>query len=274
MPAKTVKDLIEFNSNVSKEMKVKVLLESKKVDNSSRLIAAFVFQDSKERVYQEDPMREQYYGISFQNQPTEKGTEDAIGRLEEPTNKPMFPWGQVSCKSNSKKDEYKCNNAWFIGLAEVAKGYGPMLYDCLIARLNEEGFGLTADRDLVSYPAARVWSEYLASRPDVRKEKFDLDRSSPTSDDDCYATHEGDPQWNTWVDEPEKRKFKTEEEYKKELEKRKLMRIAVNYAYFDNGITTLNELKQAGLLIDRTGFLDESYLIKSLYESFLRDLKL
>ena len=267
MPAKTVKDLIEFNNSVPDQFKVKVKLSG----NNARLAASFV--DNKGNpIHQLDDLRKLYYGKSFENLKVQK-SDSPIERYEDPTDKPLFPWGSASCKPNNDKHKYKCNNAWFISLTEAAKGYGPMLYDCLIAKLGEYGFGLTADRGLVSAPAAAVWSAYLTDRPDVKRKKLDVDKSTPPTDDDCYAQHSSTPSWNTWVEEPKKDPKKTKEEHEKEVEKRKIMRVAVNFAYFDDGITTINDLKQAGLFIDESAALNESYIINQLYESFLQDIK-
>ena len=272
MPAKTVKDLIEFNKSVPDKFKVRVNLSGTYV----RIAASFI-NNKGVTIYQQDDLRKLYYGQSFENLKIEKGTESAIERYEDPEDKPMFPWGMASCKSNNETHKYKCNNAWFISLTEVAKGYGPMLYDCLIAKLGEYGFGLTADRGMVSAPAAAVWSAYLTDRQDVKRKKLDLDKSTPPTEDDCYAKHSSLPAWNTWTVDPEKNPLdfrkKTKEEYEKEVEKRRIMRVAVNFAYFDDGITTLNDLKQAGLLIDDTFPLKESFAIKQLYESFLQDIR-
>jgi len=269
MPAKKVKDLIEFNNSVPDDFKVKVMLGGSQI----RLAASFINNKGK-TIYQQDDIRKSYYGKSFENLKVEKGTESAIERYEDPTDKPMFPWGSASCKPNNDKHKYKCNNAWFISLTEVAKGYGPMLYDCLIAKLGEYGFGLTADRGMVSATAAAVWSAYLTDRPDVKRKKLDLDNSTPETEDDCYAKHSSIPSWNTWLADPKKGLLQSDEEHEKEVEKRKIMRVAVNFAYFDDGIVTLNELSQAGLLVDQTFGLNENYVVRRLYESFLRDLKL
>lgn len=276
MGAKTVKDLIAFNASVPNDIKVKVRLQFRNYSatKTQKLYAQFVYAEGENVVMQLSTEREKYYGQSIDK--IEKGTEAAIERFEDPTNKPMFPWGSVSCVSNNEKEEFKCNNAWFISLAEVAKGYGPLLYDCLIAKLGQHGYGLTADRHMVSTPAAGVWSFYLSSRPDVTKKLLDVDKSTPPTDDDCYATHNLVPQWNTWIDDPEKMENMTpeqEKEFAKEKAKRESMRKAVNYAYFDNGITALNELSAAGLLIDESEGLNESYALKQLYESFLQDIK-
>lgn len=266
MPAKTVKDLIEFNKSVPPDSRVKILL-----DYGGKHLAASFIDAYGLQITQEDSRREQYYGKAIKD--LEKGAGFGIPRFVDPTDKPMFPWGKASCKANSNKGKYKCNNAWFISLTEAAKGYGPMLYDCLIVKLGESGYGLTADRALVSPLAANVWVNYLLNRQDVKRKFLDLDHSTPETEDDCYAEHEDDPKWNTWVKDPEKDILQSKEEHEKEKEKHRHMRTAVKYAYFDDGIQTLNDLKQAGLLIDNAGTLKESLAVRSLYESFLRDLK-
>ena len=57
-----------------------------------------------------------------------------------------------------------------------------MMYDLVMSL---EG-GLTADRDLVSKDAKRVWSYYKGNRPDVKKKPFDDihdPKTPPTIDD-------------------------------------------------------------------------------------------
>jgi hypothetical protein len=267
MPAKTVKDLIAFNNSVPDEFKVKVLLESL----GGIYLAASFIDASGETVTQQSSQRIKYYGKEINQR--EKGSEFGIPRFVDPTDKPMFPWGSASCKANSIKTRYKCNNSWFVSVTEAAKGYGPMLYDCLIVKLGESGYGLTADRSLVSPMAAKVWVNYLVNREDVKRKYLDLNHSTPEIEDDCYAEHEADPDWNTWVKDPKKGFLQNDEEHEKEKQKHREMRTAVQYAYFDDGIQTLNELKQAGLLVDKTQKLEESLALRSLYESFVRDIK-
>lgn len=267
MPAKTVKDLIAFNNSVPDKFKVKVSLES----FGDKYMAASFIDASGEEVTQLSSQRLKYYGKEINQQ--EKGSEGGIPRFVDPTDKPMFPWGRASCKSNSYKDKYQCNNSWFVSLTEAAKGYGPMLYDCLIVKLGESGYGLTADRRLVSPLAANVWVNYLINRPDIKRKYLDLDHSTPETEDDCFSKHDEDTDWNTWIKDPEKGKSQSDEEHKEEIEKRRQMRTAVRYAYFDDGIQTLNELKQAGLLVDVTLKIDESLALRNLYESFVRDIK-
>ena len=269
MPAKTVKDLIDFNNSVPDKFKVKVKIIKTKVYSE----ASFVDATTGNQLFQHDSKREEYYGtrIGFE---LEKGSEVGLSRYIDPKNKPTYPWGRASCKENTSKDTYNCHNAWFIGAADAAKGYGPMLYDCLLAKLGEEKLGLISDRSLVSPLAAKVWVEYLTSRPDVRKEPLDFDKSTPQTEDDCYQKHATNTSWNAWINDPEKEEGQDEEEYEKKKEDYRLMRTAVKWAYFDNGITTLKELRDAGLLVEdiyeNTNDLKE---LQKLYESFLKQIK-
>jgi hypothetical protein len=272
MPAKTVKDLIAFNNSVDDEFKVGVKFENHGTD--FYLVGFCSLKTGRLIEDQTDELREKYYG-DFNFSKFEKG--GPISRYEEPSHKPLMPWGRVSCKENIDKANYNCHNAWFVSMSEVAKGYGPMLYDCLLVILGQSGNGLIGDRSLVSPAAARVWAEYLESRPDVTYKKLDFEPFQ-TSDksDDCYASHEKNTKWNSWVKEPEKQKEESPEEFEKTKEKYGKMRKAMTFAYFDNGIKTLDELKQANLFVNA---VNENYLqnttkqLKKLYESFIRELK-
>jgi len=273
MPAKTVKDLIAFNASVPPDFKVRVRVSYQ--NGGIKLVAEYINVDGK-RIFQSDSNRESYYGAFIDFNQTEEDGPMPRPIYQNPHNKPTYPFGYVSCKKNSST-EFQCHNAWFIGMAETAQGYGPLLYDCLIAKLNEKGFGLTADRNLVSTAAGKIWAQYLINRPDVRKEKLDLDRSTPPIEDDCYAAHEGDPDWNTWLAEPTKRKSETEEQFNirkpKDQKLHTNIRSAVQHAYFDNGITTLNELRQAGLLVESVSENFDFKELQKLYESFIRQIK-
>lgn len=279
MPAKTVEDLIAFNNSVPEKLKVKIMLTSL---GEKRLEVAFVDSNGN-HITQKDPRRAEYYGKSVGDK-IEKGSEPGFLRYVDPDNKPTYPYGYVSCKANPAKDHFICHNAWFIGSAEAAKGYGPLLYDCLLAKLGERNLGLTPDRSLVSPLAAKVWVEYLTNRPDVRKEPLDFNNSTPQREDDCFANYEEDKDWNAWLKEPEMEVPKDKEDYKKkkeEHEKKKenyrLMGVAVKWAYFDDGIETLKKLRDAGLIVESVSESYNSYKttkqLISLYHSFLNEVK-
>lgn len=273
MPAKTVKDLIALNASVPPDFKVRVRVSYQ--EGESELVAEYINVDGN-MIFQSDSNRESYYGSPIDFGETEEEGPMARPIDQNPQNKPTYPYGYVSCEENSIT-EFQCHNAWFIGMAETAQGYGPLLYDCLIAKLNERGFGLTADRGLVSTAAGKIWAQYLTNRPDVRKEKLDFNKSTPPIEDDCYAQHEDAPAWNTWLGEPKKRKSETEEQFNiRKVKDQKLhinIRSAVQYAYFDNGITTLNELRQAGLLVESVSENFDFKELQKLYESFIRQIK-
>lgn len=57
------------------------------------------------------------------------------------------------------------------------KGWGPMLYDVLIERLAEDGIAITADRNLVSEDAWKIWNYYMTNR----RGEFELIRMDVTS---------------------------------------------------------------------------------------------
>lgn len=272
MPAKTVKDLIDFNNSVPDKFKVKIQINSQ---SNKYLSAKFIGEDGQE-IDQRDVKRIEYYGKAI-GRNVEPESEHGFIRYIDPDNKPMYPYGYVSCKANELKSTYQCHNAWFIGSAEVAKGYGPLLYDCLLAKLGEKNLGLTTDRKLVSPLAAKVWVEYLTNRPDVRKEPLDFNNSTPQTEDDCFAYHKEDPNWNAWLNEPKKSASKSQEEYEKKKEDYRLMGVAVKWAYFDDGIKTLDELKKAGLIVEN---IAESYSslgatkeLLAIYSSLLKEVK-
>ena len=275
MPAKTVKDLIAFNNSVGDEFKVGVKFEKRDLGGADFYLVGFSSLETGKLIEnQTDELRKKYYG-DFKFSKFEKG--GTLSRYEEPDHKPLMPWGSVLCKENDYKDNYNCHNAWFVSTSEVAKGYGPMLYDCLLVILGQSGNGLIGDRSLVSPAAARIWAEYLESRPDVTSKALDFKPfQTPDKSDDCFAYHKNDIKWNAWVREPIKRKEESPEEFEKRKEKYGKMRKAMTFAYFDNGIKTLDELKQANLFVNA---VNENYLqnttkqLKKLYESFIRELK-
>lgn len=270
MPAKTVKDILDFNASVPDKFKVGI-----KIVSGAKLVAMFCsLETGNDLDDQSNPLRAEYYGAKWSYSWTEKYGEDRetkghpMPRFAEPKNKPVMPWGTVSCKRNYKSFEYSCHNAWFLSVSEAAKGYGPLLYDCLLAVLGKSGIGLVTDRALVSPSAANVWANYLTTRPDVEKKPLDFTHSTPETTDDCFASHHDDPDWNSWTEDPKRTEKQSDEEYEKQKQKHELMRQAVTYAYFDNGITTLNDLKSAGLIVGDTDIYLTEYF-KNLYRSLL-----
>jgi hypothetical protein len=276
MPAKTVKDLIEFNNSVPDEFKVKIKLEFiRRYSGHSSIKASYCTYDGGIPIDFDSEVRGEYYDETekgwWKKYGTEKESSHAMTRYNEPKKegKLLYPWGSASCKENRKKEDYPCHNAWFTAMTDTAKGYGPMLYDCLIVKLGELGFGLTADRSLVSELAANVWLNYYNNRSDVIKKPLDIDRSSDDTEDDCYQEHQHDTGWNTWMLDPSEKKFGDDKKgFEDTKKKREVMRKAVNFAYFDNGIKTLDELRKADLIYSESGFVKE--YLESLYRSLLK----
>jgi len=265
MPAKKVKDLIEFNNSVPDKYKVGIAFED---ISGERLDVYFCFLTTGAEVYQRSDERIKYYELPVNYKwNVDQASRAGIQRFEEPqSEKLLFPWGSAGCKKNFKFDQYACHNAWVISVTEAVKGYGPLLYDCLLAKLGESGIGLIADRYLVSPLAANIWANYLTSRPDVIKKPLDLDGSTPETDDDCYARHNEDKEWNKWVEDTEETK-----------DKHVTIRKAVNHAYFDNGIVTLDKLRKAGLvykekslsLNSKPSLYENIIFLQKLYKSIL-----
>lgn len=271
MPAKTVADLVEFNKLVSPEHKVHV---NYKITNARRM--EVFFSDSRGIEYkQTDSRRLDYYnekGHSWELEP--KTGSSSISRLKDPvSSKPVFPWGYVGAHSNGKFLHYRCHNAWIFGSSLVAKGYGPMLYDCLLVLLAKQNNGLTSDRELVSSEASNVWVNYFENRSDVISKPLDYDGITPETDDDCWSDHELNPDWNSWVREPEKEDH-TEETLAAAKKKKETTTKALAHAYFDNGITTLAELSDAGLLLNngQPTSIKESTVFQ-IYLSLLKETK-
>ena len=239
MPAKTVEDIAKVNELLQGKDKVFVKIDAGFMGGTYLSVQ---FCDSKGReIDQASRIRKEYYGLQTLSKAVEKGTEAGIERYTEPeSDKPLFPWGNLDCYKNLKKEEYHCHGAWMIGSSLVAKGYGPMLYDVALEVLGKSGIGLTADRKQVSSPAAKVWLTYLQSRSNVKSKPFDLNHSTPETDDDCWSEHSSDTTWNQWIAKPE------DPEEKKEAEKK--FSDAINRIYFDAGINTVEALQQAGLI--------------------------
>jgi len=258
MPAKTVKDLVEVNKFLYKiGQKISVGVSTEYGDQ----VFVYFCDEDGDRIEQYDQRRMEYYNLSpsyawEQEEESSRG----IPRFVEPeTDKPLFPWGEVSAHKMSPKDGI-CHNAWVLGRSSVAKGYGPLLYDCLLVILGQHGIGLTASRDRVSSMASSVWINYFEKRSDVDKKPLDIDGTMTPNDptDDCVSAHEEHTEWNPELAEP----HKDDPEFEKKKARKTRVLTAVNHAYFDKGIPTLNELKRNrlfknyGISIDKDN-LDE-----------------
>jgi hypothetical protein len=268
MPAKTVADLVAFNKIVSPEDKAYV-----DIKNTSYGIE-IDFTDSYGNGYgQTHSKRLKYYNKTNHKWEVDPATVGGITKLLEPdSDKPVFPWGGVNAHRNRKADSYPCHNAWVLGSSAVAKGYGPMMYDCLLVVLGKKGHGLTSDRDLVSATASSIWVNYFENRSDVIAKPLDYDKSTPELEDDCWSEHDLSPGWNSWKKEPKPEEH-TEETLKVAKKKKDTTTKAIAHAYFDNGITTVAELSDAGLLLrdGSPGKVTESTVFQ-LYRSLLREV--
>lgn len=270
MPAKTVADLVAFNKLVSPEDKVYV-----NVLNKSYGGIEIEFSDSKGKTYdQRDSKRLRYYNKLNHYWEMDPATVGGITKFKEPeSTMPIFPWGYVGAHQNRKRNTYPCHNAWILGSSMVAKGYGPMLYDCLLVVLGKQGNGLVSDRENVSATASSVWVNYFETRSDVIVKPLDYDKSTPELEDDCWSYHADDPGWNTWTKEPNPEEH-TEETVELAKKKKQRTTTAIAHAYFDNGITTVAELSDAGLLLRNgsPGKITESTVFQ-LYRSLLREVR-
>lgn len=269
MPAKTVADLVAFNKLVSPEDKVYV-----NIRNTSYGIE-IDFTDSYGNAYgQTHKKRLKYYNKTNHKWETDPATIGGITRQKEPdSTMPIFPWGGVNAHPNRKENTYPCQNAWVFGSSMVAKGYGPMMYDCLLVMLGKKDRGLVSDRELVSATASSVWVNYFETRSDVIVKPLDYDKSTPELEDDCWSDHADSPGWNTWTKEPKPEEH-TEETLELAKKKKQRTTTAIAHAYFDNGITTVAELSDAGLLLrdGSPGKITESTVFQ-LYRSLLREVR-
>lgn len=80
-----------------------------------------------------------------------------------------------------------CEGAWMVAWSSAAPGWGPMLYDLAMEFATRDGTGLIADREEVSYSAAKVWTHYMNKRPDVVSTQLDdlKNTLTPTDRDNC-----------------------------------------------------------------------------------------
>lgn len=66
------------------------------------------------------------------------------------------------------KEDYQ--SLWYVARVRADKGFGPVLYDIAIERVQQLGaIGLTPDPDMVSDEARAVWLYYASKRNDVTK---------------------------------------------------------------------------------------------------------
>jgi len=78
-----------------------------------------------------------------------------------------------------------------VSLAAAQSGYGPMMYDIVMADVG----GLVADRESVSAAARGVWDFYKNNRPDVEKKQIDdwQNPVTPTRKDDGVRWNDKEP---------------------------------------------------------------------------------
>ena len=127
-------------------------------------------------------------------------------------------------------DTGPCLNAFVVGRAFVARGWGPMLYDVAMEAAGKRG--LTPDRKLVSSDAERVWRYYMTNRSDVSTKQLDWSPGAskhltPNPKDDCLQTsmRSHDP------------------------EDADLLASPLSKVYYARGTPTISTLQRAGRLI-------------------------
>lgn len=232
MPAKTPEDIVAFNEYVRSvgrpDFEVRVLVTAKK---NSIISIQFVSPRGEFR-NQRDTTIQSYYGASADD--FRKYTDNPAGivrRHDPPSDKPLFPWGQINIWKVTGVFG-NCRGAYVVHESDAAKGYGPMLYDMALAAAGKDG--LMPDRHLVSQYAARVWYHYFGNRSDVKTLPLDPDGQLTPDDpsDDCKPKYHLDPDWNNELKGPNKDKFMS----------------AMNTVYYDNGIKTLDRVRELGLL--------------------------
>jgi hypothetical protein len=260
MPAKTVKDLIEFNKTVPRFSQIYVTVEWR----GSRYLFVY-YSDYGGRAWSEtSPERNIYYGTTDVKDYEFLETDTFLRRAKDPENKPLFPWGRVTAISNKNEYLYPCHGAWILDEARAAPGYGPMLYDCALVSLGKKNLGITPGRSLVSMNAAKVWATYYNSRPDVKKRSMNIVGGRHPDDghgqgeiEDCWSKHERDDEWNSWLNISNSEK------------RQNYMQAVIKHAYFDNGIKTLDEIRNAGLLIQKDAQTESLSLVNLIYKQTL-----
>ena len=60
----------------------------------------------------------------------------------------------------------RCNKAWQIGLVYAKQGWGPLIYDIAMSKVQE---GLIPSRSSISDAAHKIWNYYMLQRDDVTK---------------------------------------------------------------------------------------------------------
>lgn len=164
------------------------------------------------------------------------------------------PHGKIRAFYDPGKPFGECLGAYIVKLtSQTLKGWGPMLYDCLIVLAGEKG--VTPDRVLVTSEAAFVWKTYFEKRKSQLKTiALDLDGTlTPDNpDDDCTSSHKTMAELNS-----------------EEIDDITLN--AINNVFKDKGISTLSELQNSGLVYNN---LSESRKLKSfIRETIKRTLR-
>lgn len=155
------------------------------------------------------------------------------------------PHGKVFASYNPEKPYGECLGAYIAQLTlQTLKGWGPMLYDCLIVLAGEKG--VTADRTVVTPEAARVWKTYYESRrSELETVPLDLDGmlTPDNPDDDCMSMHKEIAEYDD------------------------ITYIAINNVYKNNRISTLLELQNLGLIYKN---LSENRKLKSFIREIIK----
>lgn len=231
MPAKTPEDIVAFNEYVRSvgrpDFEVRVLVTTK-----NNITSIWLVSPGGALRNQRDATMQSYYSASVADFQKYTDNPAGVGRWHEPqSDKPLFPWGQINIGKVTGVSG-NCRGAYTVLSSDAAKGYGPMLYDMALVVAGKDG--LMPDRHLVSQYAARVWYHYFGNRSDVKTLPLDPDGKLTPDDpsDDCKPKYHIDPDWNAELKGPNKDKFMS----------------AMNTVYYDNGIKTLDRVRELGLL--------------------------
>jgi hypothetical protein len=84
------------------------------------------------------------------------------------------PRGSVSIIKADRQHDGNCLNGYIVYMADVSRGWGPLMYEIALEWASHNGGGLMSDRGMVSEYAAAVWEKY-ALRSDVDKKQLDVD---------------------------------------------------------------------------------------------------
>jgi hypothetical protein len=79
--------------------------------------------------------------------------------------------GAIEIKDSGRTINGK--DLYFVTLSQSRSGYGPLLYDAVLAWVTSEDGMLMADRASVSELAMKVWEYYMKKRPDVSYMQLD-----------------------------------------------------------------------------------------------------